>query len=178
MADLCDIADRWTVAGLFSFPLHHLIQNAERNAFFSMKRQRPRIHKRRSTHTPTVNPRDSSLPIKPNLPRRDRRHHNIVLVFAAPRQAISAAAAYRCDYLVIRARSRHTHGEVTTPCACPCRDWKSASPAFAPSLRLGSGSLHRPFRNTRACMHRTDSSTVDRQLGQMGLSGEDLVTTI
>jgi hypothetical protein len=36
---------------------------------------------------PHTKPRESSLAIKPNLPRRDRRHPSIVLVFAAPRRS-------------------------------------------------------------------------------------------
>lgn len=134
IASSCNTADRWTVAGLSSFPLRRLIQNTERNAFFSTNGcGRHSTNVRRPTHQPT---REPSVPIKPNLPRTDKRHPNIARIFAAPRPP--SWPAHPIGAIVL------PRSKVTTPCGSACRDGKSALPAFAPSLLLGAGSLHRP----------------------------------
>lgn len=53
---------------------------------------------------------------------------------------------------------------VTTPCGYSCREWKSVLPDFAPSLPLGSGSLHARLSGSgtpaTACTDCTDCCVV------------------
>ena len=91
-----------------SFPLHHLFQTTERNAFTLHKRKRPTLHKRRCGYDQATVPTRLCHPIKLYPPQ-----NAIDAVDATSRwrsfsrrrdDSILARAPYRCDCFAIRAR--------------------------------------------------------------------------